>query len=350
MPESSKKLLIVRLSSIGDIVHALPAVSALGRALPHAQIHWAIESRHARLLEANPLVHRLIALDTLAWRKRLLSRATLDDIRREIRNLRNEHYDAAIDFQGLYKSALISWFSGARERIGFAETRLREPLAGLFYTDRISARNVEHVIDLNFALLEPLGVAPTSRDAWEFPLHASGEDEEHISRSLTAAGTKDFIILNPAGGWQSKCWPPENYAALIRHCSQEFDVDFLLTGSPAEESQIGRIVADSGVSSARYFPSTLTQYIALAKRARLVVGGDTGPLHIAEALRTPVVAIFGPTNPARNGPFSSRDEVLWNRGPIDYTRRSVGSGYILGISVEAVAEAIRRRLKGAYGK
>ena len=349
MPDPAQKFLIIRLSSIGDIVHALPAVSALGRALPHARIHWVVEARHACLLESNPFVHRVIPLDTHSWRKNLSTRATLTNIGREIRNLRGEHNDTAIDFQGLYKSALIGWLSGARERVGFAETRLREPLAGIFYTQRISARNVEHVIELNFALLEPFGVAQQESGAWEFPLPTAPKDEEFVSRTLGAFGTQDFIILNPGGGWQSKCWAPEDYASLIRGFSAEFSGDFILTGSPAEQTLIEQIIRDSGVARARYFPSTLTQFIALARRARLLVAGDTGPLHISAALRTPVVAIFGPTNPARNGPFSPRDMVLWNRGPIDYTRRAADAGYISGISVEAVTAAIRERLKNVHG-
>jgi lipopolysaccharide heptosyltransferase I len=349
MPESAQKFLIIRLSSIGDIVHALPAVSALGRALPGAEIHWVVDSRHAPLLDGNRYVRRVIPLDTRAWRENLASRATLAAIWQTIGNLRYEHYDAAIDFQGLYKSALIGWLSGARERIGFAEARLREPAAGIFYSKRISARGREHVVDLNIALLEPWGVPNTSRADWEFPLPSSRDDEGFVSRALVERGIKDFIIINPGGGWQSKCWPPENYASLIRQYSPEFSGDFLLTGSSAEEPLIERIVHESGVPGARYFPSTLTQFIPLARRARLLVGGDTGPLHLAAALRTPVVAIFGPTNPGRNGPFSPQDITLWNMGPVDYTRRAVDAGYIQGISVESVAAAIRRRLESVHG-
>lgn len=344
MPESFRKFLIIRLSSIGDIVHALPAVSALGRALPRAEINWVVEAWHAPLLKGNPYVHRVITINTLAWRKNLFARATLSAIRREVRQLRAERYDAAIDFQGLYKSALIGWLSGARERIGFAEARLREPAAGFFYSKRVSARGLHHVIELNFALLEPLGVFPGRSADWEFPLPSSREDDEFVAQALEAQGTKDFLILNPGGGWQGKCWSPENYAELIRTCAAEFGCDYLLTGSPSEEPLIRRSIEQSGVARARYFPSTVTQFIALARRAKLVVAGDTGPLHLATAVRTPVIAIFGPTDPARNGPFSPEDVTLWNRGPVDYTRRAVNAGYLPGVSVESVVEAVRRRL------
>lgn len=344
MQDAHQKFLIIRLSSIGDIVHALPAVAVLGRACPSAEIHWIVEARHARLLEGNPFVQRVITIDTHAWRKDLASRATLAAIGRDVRHLRGEHYDAAIDFQGLYKSALIGWLSGARERLGFAESRLREPAAGFFYSKRISARGVEHVIELNCALLESLGVSRPGCSQWEFPIASSREDEDFVTRALAVTGTKDFVILNPGGGWQSKCWSPESYAELIRSSSSQLDFDFLLTGSPAEEPLIQRIMEQSRFRRACYFPSTVTQFIALVRRARLLVAGDTGPLHLATAVRTPVVALFGPTDPARNGPFSPEDITLWNRGAIDYTRRAVNPGYLSGISVESVAAAVRRRL------
>jgi heptosyltransferase I len=152
MPDPARKFLIIRLSSLGDIVHALPAVSALGRTHLQAEIHWIVEARHAGLLQGNPYVQRVISIDTHQWRKQLASLETLATIRGEVRQLRREEYDAAIDFQGLYKSALTAWLSGARERIGFVESRLRERAAAFFYSHRVSAGDVEHIIDLNFAL------------------------------------------------------------------------------------------------------------------------------------------------------------------------------------------------------
>jgi heptosyltransferase-1 len=345
MTDPARKYLILRLSSLGDIVHALPAVAALGRTYPRAEIHWIVESRHAGLLEGNPFVHRVIPIDTHAWRKQQFAPATLAAIARQVRDLRRQRYDVAIDFQGLYKSGLIAWLSGASERIGFSEMRLREPATAFFYSQRIPARGVEHVIEWNFALLEPLGVPCPRRSDWEFPLPHHQPDQDYVVKELAASGTRDFLILNPGGGWKSKCWPPGNYADLIRACAREMDVDFLLTGSPAEEPLIRQIVKECGVARARYFPSTVHQFIALARRAKLLVAGDTGPMHLAAAVRTPVVAIFGPTDPARNGPFSPEDITLWNGSRIDYTRRAENAGYLSGISVESVLQAIRQRLE-----
>ena len=147
------RFLIIRLSSIGDIVHALPPVSALARTFPGAEIHWVVEARHAALLEGNPSVRRVVELDTLGWRQRLASPAVLEEMVRGVFALRENAYDAAIDFQGLYKSAIISRLSRSRQRLGFADRWLREPAAGILYNERASPLNCRHVIEKNFSLV-----------------------------------------------------------------------------------------------------------------------------------------------------------------------------------------------------
>jgi lipopolysaccharide heptosyltransferase I len=346
MPECSQRFLIIRLSSIGDIVHALPAVSALGETYPQAEIHWAVESRYAGLLEGNPYVRRVLKLDTLGWRRRMVSAATLEEIATGLLALREVAYDAALDFQGLWKSALIAWLSRSRERLGFAEYWLREPGAGVFYTQRVSPGERKHVIEMNLALVIRLG-ARTER--WQFPLPHTPEDDRYVERQLVALGAQEFIVINPGGGWKTKCWAPENYVQLLQHLETQFSWRILLTGSPEEEKLISEILDRAGVKQACYFPSTLVQFIALARRAKLFVGGDTGPMHLAAAVDTPVVAIYGPTDPARNGPSSAADVALWNRGPIDYTRRTPDPDYLPGISVESVLAAIGERLMRAHG-
>jgi len=349
MPESSQRFLIIRLSSIGDIVHALPAVAALGEAFPQAEIHWVVETRHAGLLDGNPYVHRLVKLDTLGWRKKLISSQTLKSIAQGMVALREAAFDAALDFQGLYKSALIAWLSRSRERVGFAERWLREPAAGIFYTERVSPHGREHVIQMNLALVERLAGRPLLPARWHFPLPHTEADEQYVERELAALASRDFMVINPGGGWTSKCWAPGNYAELIRRLEKDPPGDILLTGSPQEETLIRDIIQESGSSRAKHFASTLVQFIALVRRAKLFLSGDTGPLHLAAAVGTPIVAIYGPTDPARNGPFSAADITLWNRESIDYTRRGPHDRYLRGISVESVLTAIHERLARAYG-
>jgi lipopolysaccharide heptosyltransferase I len=349
MPGSKPRFLVIRLSSIGDIVHALPAVAALGETFPLAEIHWVVETRHAVLLKGNPFVHRVINLDTLGWRAKLASRRTVQSVVQGVAALRQVEYDAALDFQGLYKSAFIARLSRSSQRLGLAENWLREPAAGIFYTERVVPRRGAHIIEMNMALVEHVGVHPVARERWQFPLPRFEEDDQYVERQLALWGSDDFLVVNPGGGWKNKCWPPENYAELVRILAGEFSGNTFLTGSPAEESFIQGIIQQADSPRVKHFPSTITQFIALVRRAKLFLGGDTGPLHLAAAVRTPIVALYGPTDPARNGPFSQADIILWNRGPIDYTRRTPQAGYLAGISVESVRAAIHERLARAHG-
>jgi len=346
MTDPAQRLLIVRLSSIGDIVHALPAAAALAETFPQAQIHWVVEKRHALLLEGNPHLHRILVLDTLGWRKHLTSSATWHEMHNGVGELRQTPYDAALDFQGLWKSAGVAWLSRARERIGYAAPWLREPSAGMLYTQRVSPPARVHVVQENLALVESLGARATR---WQFPLPRNNEDDAYVERQLAACNAKNFIIVNPGGGWRSKCWSPENYSALIREWAGVRREPILLTGSPAEEPLINEILQCAASPCAQYFPTSLVQFIALARRARLFIGGDTGPLHLAAAVGTPIVGIYGPTDPIRNGPFAADDVALSNRGPINHTRRGENPAYLPGISIESVLAAAEVRLARAHG-
>ncbi|MBZ5515044.1 MAG: glycosyltransferase family 9 protein [Acidobacteriia bacterium] len=349
MAESTQRFLVIRLSSIGDIVHALPAVAALGETFPQAEIHWAVETRFAMLLDGNPFVRRLIKLDTLGWRKKIASLETFKSVARGAAALREVTYDTALDFQGLYKSAAIAWLSRSRARLGFNEAWLREPVAAMLYTERVSPGGRKHVIEMNMALAERAGAKPVSRSGWKFPLPRDAADDCYVEQRLAALGAPEFIVINPGGGWKSKCWSPDAYAELLGFLRDQLTLDFLLTGSTGEEPLIQNIVERSSVPRARYFPSTISQFIALVRRAKLFLGGDTGPMHLAAAVGTPIVAIYGPTNPERNGPFSPLDIALWNRGPVNHTRRNASAGYIEGVTVESVLAAIRERLARTHG-
>lgn len=347
------RFLIIRLSSIGDIVHTLPPVSALARTFPGAEIHWVVEEHHAVLLEGNPSVHRVVKLDTLGWRKRLASPEVLEMMVRGVLALREDAYDAAIDFQGLYKSAIISRLSRSRQRLGFADPWLREPAAGVFYNDRVSPRARCHVIEKNFSLVERLGVRNPGAAQWEFPLPQTASDDGYVEEKLASLAVPEFIVMNPGGGWQAKRWAPEQYAKLIRRLGPEFGWKILLTGSPQEEGLIEEILALAGSRDAHYFPSTLIQFIALVRRARLFLAGDTGPLHLAAAVSTPIVAIFGatgtPNTPERNGPFFPGDITLSNGRPTAPGQSPKAPHYIEGVTVDAVLTAIRERLERAHG-
>lgn len=354
MESSTQRFLVIRLSSIGDIVHALPAVAALGKSFPQAEIHWLIEARYAALVEGNPFVHRILKLDTLKWRHSPLSAATLEQVVRAGSRLREGGFGTAVDFQGLIKSALLARFSRAPERVGFSEPWLREPTAALFYTQHVSPRRAEgrHVIELNLALVERLGARVPPLEGWRFPLPHSDEDDRLVEEQLAALEVRDFVVVNPGGGWKGKRWPPASFAELVRRLERSLPWKILLTGSPDEEPTIEEILEGARARRVHYFPASLRQFIALARRARLFIGGDTGPMHLAAAAGTPVVALFNASDPRntpeRNGPFSPRDITLTNRATEWAQRRNKHGEYLEGISVDAVLEAVRERLARAY--
>ena len=350
MPESRQRFLVIRLSSIGDIVHTLPAVAALGRAHPQAEIHWAVEERFSDLLSGNPYVSRVIKLDTLGWRKTPTAGGTMAEIMQGFEALREYPYDAAIDFQGLMKSAIFTWLSHSKKRIGLAWGSLREPLASLLYTQRVSPKHCKHIIEINLSLVDPLGAQSSN---WEFPLPDLPQDRDAVGAELERLGTKEFIIVNFGGGWKSKRWAPENYAELMASLAGQVPFDILVTGSPQEEGVARDIIAGANTARAKWCPSTLLQFIALARQAKLLIGGDTGPLHLAAAVGTPIVAIFNaaePRNtPERNGPFNPEDIVLCGPRQAKQTTHSKHLNFLEGVNVESVVNAALQRLGTAHG-
>jgi heptosyltransferase-1 len=330
------KALVVRLSSIGDVIHTLPALAAL-----HGHgwgVAWLVEPASRTLLEGHPMIERLAVLP--AARSFRLSSAT-----KALRPLREEPRDVALDFQGLWKSAFWARRSGARRVIGFDAPWRRERLSALLLKERVElSTDQPHVIDKNLALLRSVGIdAVGSR---EFPLPPAALRSAAVDEALEARVLLGFVVLNPGGGWASKLWPPEGYAVVARGL-RDRGFKSLVTWGPGEERLAERIVAASNGAAERCFPTTLLELAVLFRKARLVVAGDTGPLHLACAVGAPVVGIYGPTDPARNGPFSPRDVVV-RRTPLcsPCHRRAcrIHDGVMQAITPEEVLRAVDARL------
>ncbi len=254
----------------------------------------------------------MVEIDTHKWR-RSWSVATLGEMRRIVSKLRGRRYDVALDFQGLWKSAFLGKVSGARKLIGFDRTTLKEPGCRMFYDEQIKpAPAVRHVIDIYKELLRSLGVTPGPH---RFHLSVPSEDQKYISQQLSSRQIDDFIILNPGGGWDTKNWAPENYALLHDKLSRETGLPSVLTWGPGEEPLVDSVLRACVGTPPVTFPTSLYQLIALLRRAKLFVGGDTGPLHLAAACGTPIVGVFGPTDPLRNGPFLPEDIVVSHQVP-----------------------------------
>jgi heptosyltransferase I len=328
------RFLLVRLGSMGDVIHALPAASALRDTFPEARIDWAIESRWARLLEGNPDLNEVISVD----------RKSAGGITATVRQLRAAKYSCAIDFQGLYKSVLLAIASGAPHRIGFQSSYAREGLASRFYTDCLNPRGA-HKVEHNLTLAEAAGARKSPP---RFPLAVCPADDERAARELADHKLGHFFVLNPGGGWRSKCWPAERYGELHRDLAERYGWRGVVTFGPGEQDIARKVVETAGNSPPVAMALDLGPLMALMRRARFVVSADTGPLHLASALGTPVVGLFGPTDPSRNGPYSSsssRDIVL--RNPRDcettYRRGRAYSPAMLSITVQQVANAIACR-------
>jgi heptosyltransferase-1 len=343
------RILIVKLGSIGDIVHTLPALAAMRRALPDAEISWAVERNAVEILKDNPLLDRLIEVDTKALRRGLMSGETLRAPRQQLRLLRASAFDLALDFQGLLKSAMVARLSGARRVYGFARDALREPASRILLHTTVQIPARLHVIRKNLAMAEnALGISvPAHPDDFQFPI---GLDRTHEDEAAAAAlGTEGrFAILNPAGGWPTKLWSAEKFGALADELWNHSGLHSLVTCGPGESDLAKTVLANSKSGKARTVSLSLKGFHALAKHAAVYIGGDTGPTHLAVAARTPVVGLFGPTEWWRNGsPYA--DDVCVERNDIgcrlDCHRRSCSQWICMDIDVERVLHAVTERLQ-----
>jgi heptosyltransferase I len=330
------KVLVVRTSSIGDVVHALPALAALVRA--GHEVGWLVEPASRVLLEGNPAVSRVVVIPAVkAYR--------LSEAAAAVRALRAERFDVALDFQGLWKSAAWARLAAARRVIGYAARWRRERASAILIHESVwLPGEAVHVIDKNLDLLRPLGIEALGLR--EFPLPASPESSVRVSEGLASLGLRSFAILNPGGGWGSKLWPAERFGEVARGL-RALGLASIVTWGPGEEGLAERVVAASDGAAQRSFPTTLLDYVELARRARVVVAADTGTLHLACAVRTPVVALFGPTDPARNGPFDAADVVVRRVPPCAPCHRRVcprHDGVMAGIPATDVLQAVERRL------
>jgi heptosyltransferase-1 len=340
---------------MGDIIHALPAATALRQAFPEATLGWVVEERWSELLctlraprsgprsPQRPLVDRIHTVKTSDWRSALFSTQTWEQIAAGLSELRAAKYEVAVDFQSAVRSALLARWSRAPVTYGVAQPR--ENAASMFYTRQVIARGT-HIIEQNCSLAEAVAHRSLPMPAVEFPQDDAAEQD--IDRGLKDRDIGEFVILNPGAGWGAKQWPAERYGYVARQLAQ-CGLKSLVNFGPGEEDLAGATEAASA-GAAEGIACSLTELIALTRRARMFIGGDTGPMHLAAAMGVPVVGIFGPTNPARNGPFGTRSIVL--RRPSSATtharRRQPDEG-LLEISPDEVVAAARQLLENRRG-
>jgi heptosyltransferase-1 len=309
-------ILVVRLGAMGDILHALPAVRALKLGHPDTPLTWVVEPKWAPLVEQNPFIDRVV----------LLRRDSLHGLVVSYRALRESSYRFAIDFQGLLKSALVALAAQPGCIYGFDASQVRERAAALFYRYRISSSAV-HVVDRNLDLAAAASAVCGGPPVFPLP---PGSPEGDLP-----AG--EFVLASPLAGWASKQWPLAHYRALAARLHSEMGIPLVLNGPPGAE------FGDIGPAMAHY--SALPGLIYATRKAAAVLGVDSGPLHLAAALSKPGVAVFGPTDPARNGPYGNSLQVLRSAAAVTtYKRGAAIDESMQNISPAEVFEALRAAL------
>ena len=339
MPE--QRFLVVRLGSLGDIVHTFPAVAGLRESFPKAEIVWLAHPRWKELIECGELATDIWETDTRSYRS----------LRGIIGKIRKQNFTAAIDYQGLWKSAALPFFGGVSRRIGFSSQTIRELGVPILYTDRVRCAQT-HIVKQNGELSRRAGarngVAPVT-------LAVPAIQEVFVLQLLRGSAVERYVVLSPAGGWLSKCWPPDRYGALCQRIRAVLGLRCVLNYGPGEEDMVSSVKVASCEADPIAYNGSLVQLMAILRNAVCVVGGDTGPLHLAVALGTPAVAIFGPTDPARNGPYrpgaqsgsaSPVDIILRSPHAVTtYKRGDQAAPSILEIDVETVFDAVRRQVE-----
>ncbi len=334
------RVLVVRVGAMGDVLHALPAVAALRRARPTWEIGWAVDRRWMPLLEGDgrrPGANRLHVVPTKDWAARPVSLRTLEQIRSLRAELRAARYDMCVDMQGTIRSAVIGWMALTRQLVGYRDPR--EAAAGWLYGRRMDRRG-RHVVEQGCALLcDALGVELVP-GAVELPVN--GEAERWCDELLRGLGP--ICVLAPTAGWGAKMWPAERYGRVARELTDR-GYTVLVNESGAHDVVADGVVEASG-GAAVTVRSSVAEMVALLRRASLVIAGDTGPLHLAAALERPVLGLFGPTDPARNGPYGTRARVLRDPGSVtNHSRTKAADAGLLRIEVEDVVRAAMELLQ-----
>jgi lipopolysaccharide heptosyltransferase I len=342
MMSRSPRIAIIKLSSLGDVIHALPVAHALRSALPSAHLTWVVEAREYAILRDHPDLDAVVPVDTRLWRRLIWrpagARQVLGKVGRLRERIRRASFDVAIDLQGLLKSGLLTAYTGAPVRIGFSAGRCRERWNALFTNRHVTPPDsVRHVVEQYLALLAPLGITPGPA---EFHVPVPAASERRIGELLVKEGVKPgdrLVAINPGAGHPQKRWPVARFGALAERLATEAGARLLLLWGPDEAHMAREIsLALPGLSAILAPPTDLGELAALLKRCRLMIANDTGPLHLAAALGTPSLGLYGPSLAERNGPYGARCRGL--QSP---------DGTMAGLEVAGVFEAARRMLEGA---
>ncbi|HWN55487.1 MAG TPA: lipopolysaccharide heptosyltransferase I [Methylomirabilota bacterium] len=333
---------MVKLSSLGDVIHALPVARALRRALPEAELTWIVEAREYAILRDHPDLDTVVPVDTRLWRRLIRRPAGMrqvwDKVGRLRTRIRRARFDVAIDLQGLLKSGLLTAYTGAPVRIGFSASRCRERGNALFTNRRVTPPpEAAHIVEQYLALLGPLGITPGAPDFHvPVPAESAGRIDDFLAKEGVKPGDR-LVVINPGAGRPEKQWPVSHFRTLAERLITEAGARVLLAWGPDEAHMARQIgLGLPGGSALMAPPTDLGELTALLARARLMIANDTGPLHLAAALGTPALGLFGPTRAVRNGPFGPRCRGLES-----------SDGTMAGLLPARAFEAAREMLEAA---
>lgn len=339
------KFLIIRLSSLGDIIHTLPAFAALRKYFPEAKISWLVETWGKDILDFVPGIDKTIVFSSK--KKHVLSKIFRVEFKRVVREIRQKD-QVVLDFQGLFKSGLFAFLSKSKTRIGFHKKNLREPGASIFYTEHLNPISEKmHIVSKNLKLLTRIGI---QNDTFEFPLQipeALSTSVLNKMRKQGYRGDKRLVLLNVGAAWETKRWFAERWIELIKILNEKnLDLFFLLLwGTETERALAEDIRAKTDLAIVP--PLSLKEVMALIKEAELLISGDTFALQVACALSRPVVGLFGPTTPKRNGPFNEQDKVAFHEMECShcYKRKCSNLKCLKNITPQEIAGLCLQRLE-----
>jgi lipopolysaccharide heptosyltransferase I len=316
MSEGLKNILIIKPSSLGDVALTLPALTALRLGFPGARISWLIRPEFAPLLQNHPHLDEIIIFDRKLLGKALYNARAAAALFSLIRNLRRRRFDAVFDFQGLLRTASLAFLSGCKNRFGMRNAR---EFAHLLYTHKVvQDPDCIHLVDYFLKIIRTAG-APEAKAQFVLPVDPAAAAALNAKLAEHGVGADDYAVFVPGSAHADKCWPVERFAALGDNVHSQFGLSIVATGTLQEKSVVEKLKTLTAAPVADFAGLTnLLELIALLKGARLVVGNDTGPPHIAAALGTPVVMIFGRSNPARVAPYRRKHSLVaiepWTRG------------------------------------
>jgi lipopolysaccharide heptosyltransferase I len=320
------RILIVRTSALGDVVHALPVLTALRRHLPRARIGWVVEEAMAPVLAGHPGLDEAIPVRLRHWGKEPISRRTVRELRAFLAALDRFAPDVTLDLMGNHKAGAISALTLSDRRIGAARRDRREPSSAVWISEPVVPRGV-HAVDRMLSLLDGLGLPPEPADFGPDAIFRGeilpGEHRD-AARAVLEPLAEPFVLIHPGAGWPNKIYPPERWGEVARRLREATGLPTLVAMAYGEEKLALAVEAASGGAARAVAAPDLPTLAALLRRARLVLGGDSGPTHLAHALGTPILMVMGPTDPERNGPYGAPERAVWRRLPCSFCHRRFG--------------------------